>query len=116
MSEINNTNIPSQLGVKSSRIQPNKPVDEEASSIESENCCCPQCEITPDQGVLGRSQVKEADNIDSDLKFLEKNLGLVKKCNEYSDEAYEALAAEGDPNAYENSCVLSDGFRKEFAN
>lgn len=112
MTDINN--LPN-IGGKIEKIQP-KPVKapEECVCADETVCDCPKSDIKAGEGVIGQSQVKRPENILTDIEFCTKHPELVEKCDTYFDIILSDLIAKNDPNAYENACLLTDAFAKEF--
>ena len=113
MSEINN--LPKYNG----KIEKQLPVQPKAAEIpvcNDEECieCNEKTNVIPDLGVLGQSQVKKPDNLNADLEFLTKNPELVEISDKYFETTLARLEKEGDPNAYENACLLQSAFAKEL--
>ncbi len=114
MSEINN--LPQYSGKIDQKIniQP-KVVEEPAHKEEDPVVNTNASNVLPDLGVVGKSQVKQADSISNDLNFLTKNPELVEIADKYFDKTLEKLEKEGDPHAYEHACLLSAAFAKELS-
>lgn len=114
MSEINNLPPQSRGKIEAKPTIQAKPLEEDLS-CKGSICDCPKCDIKPGLGVLGQSQVKRPENVATDTEFFMKNPEIVAICDEYFEKTLEKLTADKDPQAYENACVLTDAFAKEFA-
>lgn len=112
MSEINN--LPANIGkIEPSAVQNKQPRAEECA--EHSKGECPKCDINRGEGVIGQSQVKKPENIATDVEFMKKHPELVKLSDEVFENTLQAEIAKGNPNAYEDACIISNGFVKELA-
>ncbi|MDD3237931.1 MAG: hypothetical protein PHV37_07540 [Candidatus Gastranaerophilales bacterium] len=113
MSEINN--MPN-IGTKVDAIQPKKIEQPEVKPQPEETQAeCPNCDIPAGLGVAGQSQVKQPENILTDIDFAKKHPELVEKADKYFDITLNGLLAKGEPDAYEKACQLTKAFTEEFA-
>lgn len=108
-SNINFGAIQKQTGVKASEIKDEsleQQLDETKANTISQNFPVGQ------SAIAGKSQIK-TDNISNDLLTLKTNPQLVKLADEAFDIAYEKLAAQNDPEAYEKACLITNAFVQE---
>lgn len=108
MNEINNNihivSISSNLN-KAADVQPQKEVAKEQI-----------CELPPDTGILGKSQVSKPDSVQTDIDFcLKQSPEFLQKCDTFFEKALDRLSASGEESAYEKACVLAKEFANEFA-
>ena len=56
---------------------------------------------------LGRSQVKKSDSFKGDVTFAMAQPKAISNADKLFDIAFKRLQLDGDPNAYENACVIA---------
>lgn len=64
--------------------------------------------------VLGRSQVNKADALNKDIAFGMKHPDAIEKADKFFKVAYSKLKADGEANAYEKACTLTNAYVKEL--
>ena len=65
--------------------------------------------------VVGRSQIKKADNVKEDVNFMLRNPEIMAKAERFFEMAYERLLKEDSPNAYEKASAMATVFARELA-
>lgn len=65
--------------------------------------------------VLGRSQISQADNLNSDVSFGMQNHQAIESADKFFDIAYAQLVNDNDPNAYEKASAMASIYAKELA-
>ena len=65
--------------------------------------------------IVGRSQVRKADNVKEDVNFMLRNPEIMTKAEKFFDVAYQQLLKEDSPNAYEKAAAMATTFARELA-
>ncbi|MBR1754482.1 hypothetical protein IJ732_06555 [bacterium] len=65
--------------------------------------------------IVGRSQIKRADNVKEDVNFMLKNPDIMAKTEAFFNLAYAQLLKEDSPNAYEKAASMATTFAREIA-
>lgn len=65
--------------------------------------------------IVGRSQVRKADNVKEDVNFMLKNPEIMAKAERFFDVAYTQLLREDSPNAYEKAAAMATTFARELS-
>ena len=105
MSEINGPKFSVNQVSFNSTQKPQNDVPQIASENET-----PQInDLIDPKAVIGRSMIKESDNVNGDLKALLKNPQIADNSDELFETSYQAALDAGIENPYEEAATFSTG-------
>jgi len=111
MTDINRMNglkdIQNVRNVQSNKVEDSKVQKDAGEKVVSN--------LTGPAAMVGRSQVKKADNLNEDINFLLNNPQAIKKAEAFFNMAYEKLLKEDSPNAYEKAAAMATAYAREMA-